>query len=99
MTSTTSFKPAKRWSAILLVTALVLGALPAHAEAQSLDDLRVIVSGSTDEIHRLVERYGLDVKRQLSQGGVLEVTPEQLEALRRDDTVGHISAVFGFNFT
>ena len=92
MTSTTSSKPANRWSAILLVTALVLGALPAHTEAQSLDDLRVIVPGTMDEIHRLVERYGLDVRRQLSHGGVLEVTPEQLEALRRDNTVGHISA-------
>ena len=91
MTSLTSPKPANRWSAILLVTALVLGALPAHSEAQALDDLRVIVPGTLDEIHSLVERYGLDIKRQLSQGGVLEVTPEQLEALRRDNTVGHIS--------
>ena len=93
-----------RWTSILLLALLALNATAAIAEAQRIPQaktdaiakndrgaVRVIVQGSKDRIRRLAAQHGIEVKRQLSQGSALEVTPEQLEALRRDDAVAHIS--------
>ena len=90
---------------VLAVLLLLLNGLADDADAQvrprhqsesgiggdSGSAIRVILSGSPDEILRLAERHGLKVTRQLSQGGALEVTAEQLEALSRDSEVAHVS--------
>ena len=94
-----------RWSSILLLALLAFSATAVIAEAQGMPQsktdaiakndrgaVRVIVQGSKDRIRSLAARHGIAVKRQLSHGSALEVTPEQLEALRRDDAVAHISA-------
>ena len=87
------------WSSISLLAVLVLHAVPGVAEAQTDAvtepvgrAVRVIVQGSQDRIRRVAEQHGIAVRRQFRHGSALEVTPEQLEALRRDDSVGHISA-------
>ena len=61
------------------------------AAASAAAATRMIVSGTQEEILRLAERHGLKVAQTLNQGGALEGTPEQLEALSRDSAIGHIS--------
>ena len=48
--------------------------------------------GTPEEIEQLARRYGIEIKRQLSSGGALEVTRAQLEALSQDSAVGQIAA-------
>ena len=52
---------------------------------------QIIVPGSQETIQALADRHGLRIRKRLRQGGALEATPSQLEALRRDPNVGHIS--------
>src|SRR5579872_1342084 len=58
------------------------------AGAPALD---VLVHGDKATVDALASRYNLRVKRYLRSGAVLQVTAGQLDALRQDDTVDHLS--------
>ncbi len=51
------------------------------------DPVDVIVSGSADRIERVASRHGLRVKKLLSSGAVLSVSPGGLDALANDAEV------------
>ena len=53
---------------------------------------RVIVTGTPQQIQILAQRYGAQIKKQLRNGAVLEVSGGQLDALSQDDDVSHISS-------
>ncbi|MEO8257375.1 MAG: S8 family serine peptidase [Acidobacteriota bacterium] len=58
------------------------------AGSQSID---VIVHGDRAAVDALASRYNLLVARRLRSGGVLRVNAGQLDALRRDPDVDHLS--------
>ena len=95
----------RRWLRVVVSAALIVAGATTLAQAQDLSDiyppglsispdgsLRVIVPGTPEEIEQLARRYGIEIKRQLSSGGALEVTRAQLEALSQDSAVGQIAA-------
>ena len=91
----------QRWIAVLALLAAAIAAVPATAHAQldsatseliQDDLLRIIVPGSPETIRQLAEEYGLTITRELSSGGALAVTPDQLAALSNDSNIGHIAA-------
>ena len=94
-----------RWLFVLALSGLVMAGAAEPGKAQNRShiyeprvpatpdgSLRIIVPGTPEEIARISSRYGVDVKRQLKQGGALQVTREQLEALTQDGTIGPIAA-------
>ena len=58
------------------------------AGSQAID---VIVHGDRATVQTLATRYNVRVKKFLKDGAVLQVTAGQLDALRQDDTVDHLS--------
>ena len=95
----------RRWLRVVVSATLIVAGATTLAQAQDLSDiyppglsispdgsLRVIVPGTPEEIEQLARRYGIEIKRQLSSGGALEVTRAQLEALSQDSAVGQIAA-------
>ena len=98
MPSFSATRSVSHWFSILPLAVLVLNTVPGVAEAQADAvtkgvgrAVRVIVQGSQDGIQRIAAQHGIAVQRQLSHGSALEVTPEQLETLRRNAAVAHIS--------
>ena len=80
-----------RWLRVVVSAALIVAGATTLAQAQDLSDiyppglsrspdgsLRVIVPGTPEEIEQLARRYGVEIKRQLSNGGALEVTRAQI---------------------
>src|SRR5262245_27219590 len=59
-----------------------------QAGSQSID---VIVHGDRASVDALATRYNVKVKKRLRDGAVVRVTAGQLDALRQDDTVDHLS--------
>ena len=107
MTASVFLRATRRSIATLALATFMLSPFVTAADAQpkprphsgnsvdsppSGDAIRVIISGSPEQIRRVARRYGLTVKRQLSLGGALEVTRAQLDALNRDDDVPHVSS-------
>lgn len=95
----------RRWLRVVVSAALIVAGATTLAQSQDLSDiyppglsrspdgsLRVIVPGTPEEIEQLARRYGVEIKRQLSNGGALEVTRAQLEALSQYSAVGQIAA-------
>jgi serine protease AprX len=56
--------------------------------SQTID---VIVHGDRAEIERLAARYNVKIKKTLTSGAVLRVNAGQLDAVRQDDAVDHLS--------
>jgi serine protease AprX len=90
---------------LALVFSLLGAAAPATAEhkarlsADLADHLRagspsidVIVHGTRDEAETLARRYSVRIRKVLRSGAVLRVTAGELEALRQDEAVDHLSA-------
>src|SRR5204863_6634289 len=50
-----------------------------------------IVTGSAAQIDAIAQRSGAGIGKRLSTGAVLTVTPEQLDALRQDGAIDHLS--------
>src|SRR5436190_15269527 len=59
-----------------------------NAGSRSID---VIVEGNRGTVDALAARYNLTVKRYLKQAAVLTVNAGQLDALRQDEDVDHLS--------
>ena len=59
------------------------------ADSQEID---VIVDGSPAKVNALARRYNLRVKRVMRSGAVLQLTAGQLDALRQDEAVDHLSS-------
>ena len=92
-------------SAVALMFAGLLGtAAPAQAAHRArvsadLEDhlavgsqtIDVIVHGDRAEIERLAARYNLRIKKTLTSGAVLRVNAGQLDAVRQDEAVDHLS--------
>ncbi len=62
-----------------------------HLGAGGTEPVRVIVRGSREAVAALAARHGATPKRWLQTAGVLEVTPEQLQALADDPEVISLS--------
>ena len=63
-----------------------------HLASGSRVPLDLIVRGSADEVDALAARQGLSIKRRLQSGAVLQASAAQIEALRDDPAVDHLSA-------
>ena len=90
----------------LALTALVIGALaswPAHTQGQRFatfssdlsavrgERVRVIVQSDGRGLDSIVSRLGRGLRRRLANSVALDVSTQELEALKRDASVGHIS--------
>jgi serine protease AprX len=90
----------------LALTALVIGALaswPAHTQGQRFatfssdlaavrgERVRVIVQSDGRGLDSIVARLGRALRRRLANSVALDVSTQELEALKRDASVGHIS--------
>src|SRR5262245_24722776 len=88
----------------LVTLAFLLAAVPAAAEhnarlsADLADHLRagspsidVIVHGTRQEVEALAARYNLRIQKLLKSGAVLRTTAGELDALRQDEAVDHLS--------
>src|SRR5205823_233659 len=59
--------------------------------AAGSQDIDVIVDATAPEVDALAAKYNVKIKKRLASGAVLHVTAGQLDALRADDGVGHLS--------
>lgn len=88
------------------LTALVIGALtswPAHTQGQRFatfssdlaavrgERVRVIVQSDERGLDSIVARLGRGLRRRLANSVALDVSTQELDALKRDASVGHIS--------
>jgi subtilisin family serine protease len=69
-----------------------LGADLAEGLAAGAASIDVIVHGTRAEIDALASRYNLRVRKYLRSGGVFRVTAGQLDALRQDEALDHLSS-------
>lgn len=101
-TSAAAFQMLQR--VVLVLALLVTAAVPAMAQrrARLSDDLAaqlragetqigVIVQGSRAEVDALARQHAVRVKRYLKRGAVLDVNAGQLDAIRQDVGVDHLS--------
>ena len=56
--------------------------------SQTID---VIVQGDRADIERIAARYNITIKKWLKSGAVLRINAGQLDALRQDEAVDHLS--------
>ena len=92
-----ALRTALRRSVVPAVALLFTGLTPTSSAAQSgfsrlSTSHRVIVQSSPERVRDIARRYGAQIRRQLSVGGVLELTSRQLDALSRDPNGALISA-------
>src|SRR5262245_7633785 len=93
-------------SAVLALLALTTVVAPVEAAGQraklsrdleqrlasgSSERTRVILSGTSAEVDVIASKHGVQIKKKLQRGAVLEVTGEQLAALSADPAIGHLS--------
>jgi serine protease AprX len=55
-----------------------------HVAANSAQPVDVIVQGTADQVAAIAARHGVRIKKQLSEGAVLEATGAQIEAMSAD---------------
>jgi len=65
--------------------------LAAFQASHSTKTVRVIAHGTHGDLHALAARHGVPVVRTLADGAVLEATASQLEALRAEPSIEHLS--------
>jgi serine protease AprX len=90
----------------IIVIALVIGALtswPAHTQGQRFastsgdlaalrgERVRVIVQADERGLSSIVSRHGRALRRRLATSVALDLLPHELDALKRDSSVRHIS--------
>ena len=83
---------------VALLAAALVGFFPASGAAQQgfsrlePDTHRIIVHGTPDRVRAIALRFNVPITRQLSIGGVVEVSSSQLELLRHEVDGAYISA-------